>query len=102
MIYDKSHCELITIKKVSYGLVLFPRLDKDLTLKECMPTLSNYEKIQVAINLFEMLQELKEQKKIYCNIQPNNIYRANGRFVIINAEYLRNEGARSDMDSFML
>ena len=83
--YDKAHCELVTIKKISYGLVLFPRLDKDPTLQECMVALSNYEKMQVAVSLFELLQELKEQKKIYCNIQPSNIYKCNGKFVLINA-----------------
>jgi hypothetical protein len=48
------------------------------------------------------LGELKEQKKIYCGIRPNNIYKSGGRFVIINAEYLRNEGSRKDMDAYLI
>lgn len=37
-----------------------------------------------------------------CNIRPSNIYKMGDQFSIINCEFLRNEGYRSDMDSFMI
>lgn len=87
---------------MNYGLILFIKLDKELTLKQCMSTLSGYERMKLTISLVELLQQLKEKKKIYCNIRPNNIYKCGDKFVIINAEFLRDQGARINMDSFML
>ena len=54
------------------------------------------------ITLIEFLVELKNNKKIYCNIRPANIYKCGDKFVIINTEYLRMQGPRVNMDSFML
>lgn len=51
MMYDRIHCEEIKIKKVSYGLILFIKLDKDPTLRDCMATLSGYDRMKLTITL---------------------------------------------------
>jgi serine/threonine protein kinase len=102
MLYDFVHCEQIKIRKLSYGLVLLHKLDQEPSLAECLSSLSDHEQLVLTITLLELVQQLKEQRKIYCNIRPENIFKSGGRFVLINTEYLRGHGLRADMDSFML
>jgi serine/threonine protein kinase len=102
MLYDRVHCEEVKIRKLNYGLVLMLKLDKEPSLAQCLPTLTPHEQVALAIALLELLQQLKEQRRIYCNIRPENVFHCGGRFVIINSEFLRSQGSRADMDSFML
>lgn len=84
MLHDNVHSEEVKIRKKDYGLFAFIGLNHDNSLSEIMTNLSQSEVNKLTVSLLDSLEILKRDDLLFCNFRPENIYRIDDRFVIIN------------------
>lgn len=85
MLHSNVHAERLTLKKKDYGIIVFLGLSDLACLSDSITNLTPRDQHRIAISLLENLMSLKEGRRMFCNFRPENIYKVDHKYVLINA-----------------